>query len=194
MTAIRITLFILFLTATRLHAADLEAPMLSEPLAEAHFFDADRFLTTGGMRYSAAGDVTLEPELGIVYRGRGTEMHGGIEQSSHRLHAQAGGKVSLADTVYLSAAAKLPMVTVESVGQYAGQELGTRPRLNARQAYDFTSPSRSLLSWSAEFGLHLARQLDLTLYYDQNPVSAWYGGNSLQQEERIGTRFILRFK
>lgn len=193
MKLLRSAILALLLCATRLHAAGLDTPKLSEPLSTARFFDADRLLTTAGVKYSAAQDLTLEPELGISYRGREWELHRGVEQASHRLQARAGGRLSVADTLYLSAAAGFPMLTVESVGQYAGEELGTRPGRAARHGYDFSTPSKNLLSWSAELGLRLSRYTDLTLYYDQTPLYGWSGG-MLQQEERIGTRFIIRFK
>jgi len=194
--------FLLLVTAAPLHAAGLGTPQLSDPLATlkssepattARFFDPDRFLTTGGVKYFAAQDLTLEPELGIGYRARDWEIPGGIEQSTHRLHAQMGGRLSLAGTLYLSAAFKLPMVTINSAGRYAGEDLGTRPELGARYGYDFANPYRNPLTWTGELGIRLSPQTDVTLYYDQSPVSGWYVGGLLQ-EERFGTRFILRFK
>jgi len=202
MTAnLAVFLLLLLLCAAPLHAAGLGTPELSDPfdtpgtsqpLATARFFDADRFLTNAGVKYFAAEGVTLEPELGIGYHARDWEIPRGIEQSTHRLHARMGGRLSLAGTLYLSAAAKLPMLTVQSVGQYAGEDLGARPDLGARQGYDFTTPYRNT-SWTGELGMRLSPQTDITLYYDQSPVSGWYTGGLLQ-EERIGTRFILRFK
>lgn len=171
----------------------LDVPKLSEPLSTARFFDTDSFLTTTGRRYFAAPEVAMEPEVGLGYQARDLELSGGMEQSTHRVHALAGWRVSLADTLHLSASAKLPMLTVDSVGLYAGDELGMRPGFDARQGYQLSNLSRSGVTWRGELGIHLAPQTDFTLYYDQSPVSGWYSGGS-QQEERIGTRFILRFK
>ncbi|MBU5638691.1 hypothetical protein KOM00_18340 [Geomonas sp. Red69] len=168
-------------------------PTLSEPAATARFFDTDRFLTNAGLSYSPSYQLTLEPELGVGYRGTGQELHGGIEQSTHRLHAQAGWRVSLAQTFYLSAAAKFSMVTVENRGVTAGAELGTRPEAGWRTGYDFINPSHAPLRWTGELGVHLTPRTDFMLYYDQDPVTGWsYGGQ--HQEERVGTRFIFRFK
>lgn len=201
MTAILAAFLVLLSFAVPLQAAGLgtpklstplDTPQLTEPLATASFFDTDRFLTNAGVRYSASSDLTLEPELGIGYRGTDQELHGGFEQSTHRLHARAGWRLSLAETLYFSAAAKLPMLTVESVGLYGGEELGTRP-VGARQGYDLMNPSRSPLRWTGELGIRLSPHTGLTLYYDQSPLTGWsYSG--LHQEERIGTRFIIRFK
>ena len=193
MKAIILAFLAIFLSAATLLAAGLDTPTLSPPLATARFFDTDRLLTTAGVKYFAARDLTLEPELGIGYQAREAELHGGFEQSTHRLDAQAGWRLSLADTLYVSAAAKLPVVTVESVGLYAGEDLGLRPRAEAGQGYDFSNPKRDPLKWTGELGLRLWPQTDLTLYYDQSPISGWHTGGT-HQEERIGARFILRFK
>lgn len=203
MKALSAAFALLLLCPTPLLAAGLgtptlstpyDTPKLSEPLATARFFDTDNFLTTVGVKYFASQDLTLEPELGIGYHARDLELHGGMEQSSHRLHAQAGCRLSLADTLYLSAAAKLPMLTVESVASYAGDELGTRPDSEAhRSRYEFTNLTPNQLTWRGELGVHLSRQTDLSLYYDQSNISGWSTGG-LHQEERIGTRFIIRFK
>lgn len=202
MRAPLVAIAILYLAAAPLGAAALDTPALStpfdtaglsEPFATSHFFSTDSFLTNVGMSYCATSELTLEPELGLGYHGRDLELHGGMEQSIHRVHAQAGWRLSLADTLYLSAAAKLPMVTVEGVGLCAGEDLGIRPEPQARQGYDFTNPARERLSFRGEFGIHLSPSSDLMLYYDQSPVYQWYTGGA-HQEDRVGTRFILRFK
>lgn len=167
-------------------ATGLGTPTLSESISTARFFDPDRLLTTGGVKYWAADELSLEPELGVGYRATDRDLLGGIA-TSHRVHAQAGWRLSLADTFYLSAAAKVPVLTIESAGRYSGQDLGTR------EEYDFTRPFRNSLNWTGEMGIHLSTWSDLTLYYDQSPVSNWTVGGR-QLEERVGTRIILRFK
>ncbi|GFO55698.1 hypothetical protein GMSM_27050 [Geomonas sp. Red276] len=167
-------------------AGGLGTPTLSPPLSAARFFDTDRLLTTAGVKYEAP-QVTLEPELGLAYRIAEREQTGGLDESIHMLHAQAGGRLSLAKTMYLSAAAKLPVLTVENAANYTGQDLGSR------RGYDFTRPFRSTPSWTGELGIHLGRSSDLTLYYDQSQIAGSFLG-PVQQEERIGTRIIWRFK
>jgi hypothetical protein len=173
--------------ATPLYAGGLGTPRLSAPLDAARFFDPDRYLTTGGVKYYAASDLTLEPELGVGYRAQERGLPGGAEESIHRVHAQAGWRISLADTLYLSAAAKLPVYSYQSSGSYWGQDLGSR------QGYDLIRSLRGVPSWTGEVGMHLAGQADLTLYYDQGVIAAGVPGVG-QQEERVGTRIIWRFK
>ncbi|QWV94268.1 hypothetical protein KP004_03525 [Geomonas oryzisoli] len=181
-------------------AGGLDAPTLSGPMdtltpvehaATAKFFDPDRFLTNAGLSYSPSYQLTLEPELGVGYRGIGQELHGGIEQSTHRLHAQAGWRLSLSESLYLSAAAKFSIVTVATKGLAGGAELGGRLEPGYRTGYDFTigrSPR-----WTGEVGVHLTPRTDLMLYYDQDQVMGW-SSTGQHQEERVGTRFIFRFK
>lgn len=177
----------LLLSATPLLGAGLDTPTLSPPLAVVHFFDPERMLTTAGVKYSPAYDLTLEPELGLGYRELERDLVGGMEESYQQLHAQAGWRLTLAETLYLSAAAKLQVLTVESVGRATGQELETR------YGYDFTHPLHNALNWTGEIGLRLSRWTDLNLYYDQTPVTGWLP-DGRQQEERIGTRIIWRFR
>ncbi|QXE89151.1 hypothetical protein [Geomonas subterranea] len=195
-------LSLLLFQVMELYAAGLGAPILSDPMdtsihaepaAAGRFFETDRLLTNAGLSYSPTYQLTLAPEVGVGYRGTGQELHGGLEQSTHRLHAQAGWRLSLAETFYLSAAAKLSVVTVESRGIAGGAELGTRPEAGWRTGYDFLNPSHTPLRWTGEFGVHLTPRTDVMLYYDQDPVTGWsYTGQ--RQEERVGTRFIFRFK
>lgn len=181
------TLITLLVGSSPLLAAGLETPSLSAPLPTARFFDPDRLLTTGGVKYSAAGDLTLEPELGVGYRALERDVPGGAEESIHRVHAQAGWRLSLADTLYLSAAAKLPVYYYQSLGSYGGQSLGSR------QGYDLAHSFRGVPSWTGEVGMHLAGRADLTLYYDQGLAPGGVPGVT-PQEERVGTRIIWRFK
>lgn len=170
----------------------LEPPSLSEPVVMEPSFDTRHSFTssTRGI-FLVSPDITLAPELGIGYRGADQELHGGIEQSTHRLHAQAGWRLSLSKAFYLSGAAKFSMLTVETRGITAGEELGTRPEYGFRNVYEF-NPTHTP-RWTGELGLHLTPRTDLMLYYDQDPVTGWsYSGQ--HQEERLGTRFIFRFK
>jgi hypothetical protein len=180
-------ILLLLLLSQPIFAASLATPILSPPIATVKFFDPNRLLTSGGVRYSAATDLTLEPELGFGYRASEREYQGGIEESIHRVHAQAGWRLSLADTLYFSAAAKFPLLTIEAAERYTGQDLGIRP------GYDFTRGLRNPFTWTGEVGIRVSSWSDLTLYYDQSPVTGWLAGGP-QQEERIGTRLIFKFK
>lgn len=183
---IPVAVLLLIVVAAPLCGADLGAPRLSPPLEQTRFFDPDRFLTTAGLSYSSS-TVKLEPELGVGYRALERDLPGGFAESIHHVHAQAGGRVSLPQSVYLSAAAKLPVFSYESTGRSLG------PDPFARQAYDIGHSLRNGLTWTGELGIHLSTRADLTLYYDQSMIGGTLPRMN-QQEDRIGTRIILHFK
>ena len=186
MRTLAVALLILLALSTPLRAEGPPVPDFSPSLEVEHFFDPDRLLTNGGMGYRGE-ELTLEPEWGVGYRTTERESSGGIAESTHQVHAQAGWRLSLPDLLYVSAAAKLPVVTLQTASRISGQDLGSR------QDYDFTHPFRNTPTWTGEMGLHFSSWTDLTLYYDQSPVSGLLNGGP-QQEERIGTRLIFKFK
>jgi hypothetical protein len=180
-------LIILLFNVAPLAAADLGVPKLLAPPDAPQLFDPKCFLTTAGMKYAASPLFSLEPEMGVGYRAQERDISGGGEEATHRIHAQAGGRLSLAEKVYLSAAAKLPVYTFDKVGSFTGQDVASR------QGYDITRTFRATPNWTGEVGVHLSPGTDLTLYYDQSPLSGLSSGGP-QQEDRIGTRIIWRFK
>jgi hypothetical protein len=189
---IRIILAILIILSTvTAFAADLGTPRLSESLSTRKFFDPDRLLITGGVKYKGLEDLTIEPQLGLGYTAREREIRGGLDEAIHKVHAQAGGKIDLAKTLYLSAAAKIPVYTYGLTDSQTG--FGAPQGALSRHEYDFTRLSPSTLSWTGEMGIHLGLGADLTIYYDQNLFNSYQPGLT-QPEERFGTRIIFRFK
>jgi hypothetical protein len=186
-TSLLFTVVLLVANGAPLFAEGLGTPKLSAPVSLSRFFDPERLLTTGGVKYAASEEITLEPELGLGYRTLERDLPGVGEQAIHKVHAQAGWRVSLAEALYLSAAAKLPVYSYQKAGNYYGQSLGSR------QEYDLVRSLRSAPSWTGEVGLHLAAGADLTLYFDQGVVPGGVTG-LVQQEDRVGTRIIWRFK
>jgi hypothetical protein len=178
-------LLILLCTPT-VYGAGLGTPILSPPISTTRFFDPDRLVTTGGVKYSASDDLTLEPELGLDYRMTERDFSGGIEESTHRVHALAGWRLSLADTFYLSAAAKLGVLSVGSAASYTGQDISTR------HDYDFIRTFRNIPAYTGELGVRLGPRSDFTFYFDQSPAAASFFGQG-KQEERVGTRIIWKF-
>jgi hypothetical protein len=169
-------------TSAPLYGAGLDTPVLSPPMSAPRFFATDRLLTTGGVKYEAATDLLLEPEWGLGYR----HSEGSFTGTEDRVHAQAGWRLSLTDSWYLSAAAKLSVLSIQSTETPGGQDLGTK------RGYDLAHPTKNA-TWTSEMGIHLTRGTDLMLYYDRSPLSGWATGGP-QQEDRVGTRLIFRFK
>jgi len=173
--------------------ADLGTPRLSDSIATQKYFDPDRFLTSGGLKYEAAPSFTLEPQLGVGYEKLEMETGSGSGEVFHKLHAEAGGRLNLPGMLYFSAAAKIPVYTYEMTGRRSAGDDSFQYK-SGRQSYDLFSRSGESLSWTGEVGIHLGLGTDLNIFYDQTPFSGPLGGNRAGQvEEKFGTRLIFHF-
>jgi hypothetical protein len=174
--------------------ADLGTPRLSDSIATQKYFDPERFLSSGGVKYEASPSFTLEPQLGVGYEKLEMETGSGSGEVFHKLHAQAGGRVDLPGMLYFSASAKLPVYTYEMAGNRSAG-VDSFQYTTGRQSYDLFNRSGQSLSWTGEAGIHLGLGTDLNIFYDQTPFSGSLGGSrSGQMEERFGTRFIFHFR
>ena len=175
------------------YGADLGTPRLSDSFETQKYFDADRYLSSGGLKYEPAPSFTLEPQVGVGYEKLEMETSGSIGEVFHKVHAQAGGRLDLSRMLYFSAAAKLPVYTYEMTGRRGGGDDSFQYTVG-RQSYDLFSRSAESLSWTGEVGIRLAPGTDLNLFYDQTPFAGSLGGSrSGQMEEKFGTRIIFRF-
>jgi hypothetical protein len=155
--------------------------------------EPDRFLTTGGIKVKSGVDVTVEPEFGVSHVVHQREIGSGHDDITHKVHAQAGGKLKLSELFYLGFATKLP---IYNYGATEGHTPGgsATPSAPGRHDYEILRLSPNNLTWTGEMGLHLGQLLDLNLYYDQNILKGPLQTGVKSDEEVIGTRFILRFK
>jgi hypothetical protein len=185
------TIILILIWGFPVSAADLGVPHLSDSKVTSKFFDPDRLITSGGLKYKSGGETSVEPQFGLGYTARDQALGSGYEQSIHKVHAQAGGKFDLGGNLYLSAAAKLPVFTYEM----SDRRFGTAPPQDSvsRRGYDFTRAPLTNLKWTGEVGIRLGVQTELSIYYDQTMYDSFQPGFS-RPEERFGTRFILRFK
>jgi hypothetical protein len=172
---------------------ELGTPRLSEPMDEGWLMGRDRLLTSGGVKYGAGESLTLEPLIGLGYGMRRFEQFAGTGARSYKVHAEAGGKVNLLQSLYFSAAAKMPLYSYETaVGRDAGPPAMTS---FSRHEYDFLRLPGSNFTWTGEVGVRLGLGADLTFYYDQNLFLPAGGGPiGDRPEDRFGTRIIFRFK
>jgi hypothetical protein len=174
--------------------ADLGTPRLSDSIATQRYFDPDRFLTSGGLKYEAAPFFNLEPQLGAGYEKLELETGSGSGEVFHKLHAEAGGRLNLPGMLYFSAAAKIPVYTYEMTGRRSAGD-DSFQYTAGRQSYDLFSLSREGLSWTGEVGIRLGLGADLNIFYDQTPFSGSLGGSRPgQMEEKFGTRIIFHFR
>jgi hypothetical protein len=185
---------VLFLAVRVAHGAGLETTGLGDDSAVQSYFEADRFLSTGGLKYEAGRSFTLEPQVGVGYEKMETELGRGYEEVFHKVHAQAGGQLALPGMLYFSAAAKLPVYTYEMTGLRFGGDYSLQNAVG-RHDYDLFNLSGKKLSWTGEVGLRLGLGTDLNIFYDQTPFSTFQGGNRLDRmDEKFGTRLIFRFR
>ena len=176
------------------NAADLGTPRLSDSLAQSKFFDPDRFLTTGGVKYEASPSFSLEPEVGLGYERLGKELGSGYDEVVHKVLARAGGRLNLASTIYFSASAKLPVYTYQLEDRRIGGDLSFMAPVTHND-YDLLRRPGGNLGWSSEAGIRLGGQTELNIFYDQTPFTGFVGGSPYgQTEERFGTRFMFHFK
>ena len=182
---------VVLLLAPAAGAVDLGTPRLSDARVGTDFFTPERLLTTAGMKYSS-GALAMEPLVGLGYGAR-TMDTSGFGTMLHKLHAEAGGKLTLPAALYLSAAAKVPVYSYESSEFLASP---TPPTVAfSRREYDLLRVPGKNLSWTGEVGVHLGLGTDLTIFYDQNRLTNPVGmGGAQPVEERFGTRFIIRFR
>jgi hypothetical protein len=175
------------------YGAGLETPRLSDDMAAQKYFDPDRFLSTGGLKYEAGHSFTLEPQVGVGYEKLKMEIGSGYEEVFHKVHAQAGGRLDLPGMLHFSAAAKLPVYTYEMTGLRSGVDNSFQNTVG-RYNYDLFSNSTKSLSWTGEVGIRLGLGTDLNIFYDQTRFDSFQGGNRFDRmEEKFGTRIIFRF-
>jgi hypothetical protein len=187
------TLMALVFLVRVVYGADLGTPRLSDSITTQKYFDPDRFLSTGGLKYEAGSSFTLAPQVGVGYEKLEMEIGSGFGEVFHKVHAQAGGRFDLPGMLYFSAAAKLPVYTYEMTGRRIGGDDSFQYTIG-RNNYDLFSHSRENLSWTGEVGIRLSPGANLNIFYDKTPFSGSLGGSRFDQmEEKFGTRIIFRF-
>ena len=147
-----------------------------------------QYLSSGGLVYHATDDVKLEPLLGFGDDIQHRDISLFARESAHSITAQAGGRISILDGIYASAAVKYPL--------YSFQSSGTAPSGGAtagRGGLEITSPTGSTLTWTGEIGTALGMGFRSYLYYDKISTPLM-GSAAGRYEDRIGIRFQLNFK
>ena len=159
-------------------------PTLLERTTVDEVFTRQQYVSTGGLTYHAADTVTVEPLFGVEHevRHRNISLYGG--ESARSITAQAGGRISILEGMYVSAAVKYPL--------YYSQISGTA-QAGAASASSLLTPTGSNLTWTGEVGTALGKGFRSYFYYDKvtTPLMGVTPGRS---EVRIGVRFQFDFK
>lgn len=171
-----------FLSTAFANAADPVAPSLGEPVQKGTFFEPDR------VRYKSdkpSSEPLMEPLFSVSKEAREEDKGGGAQQTTHRVHGEAGGKINLFGEASISAFAKIPFYSYEVSG-------------NSRNIGNLTTGeflrNNGRLSWRTEFGLPIGEGINLNLFYDNSAIGKVDKPGVEEREEKFGTRFIIRFK
>ena len=171
-------------------AADLGVPVLSPALVVRDRLNSGNVVKTG-IRLAPTADLVFEPEFGLGHAMWEREVKSGFDEITHKIHAQAGGKVDLFGLVSLSAAAKLPVYTAASSDRWLAGSYSQPGEF--RHDYDILR-NADKLSWTGEMGLHLG-SANINLFYDKSRFDDMIGGSRLSEYDEIfGTRLIFRFR
>lgn len=169
-------------------AADLGVPVLSPALGVRDRLNSGNVLQTG-IRLAPTADLVFEPQVGLGHVMWEREVKSGFDEITHRVHAQAGGKVDLFGLVSLSAAAKLPVYSAASSDRWLAGSYSQPGEFR----HDILNGADKL-SWTGEMGLHLG-PANINLFYDKSRFDDMIGGSRLSEfEETFGTRLIFRFR
>lgn len=164
------------------NAVDAVAPNLVEPVQKGTFFEPDRLIYKSD---KPSSEQLLEPLFSVSKEAREGERGVGGQQTTHRLHGEAGGKINLFGDASFSAFAKIPVYSYEVSG-------------NSRNIGNSTSGeflrNNGRLSWRSEFGLPIGEGINLNLFYDNSTIGKVDRPGIEEREEKFGTRFIIKFK
>lgn len=173
---------LLFVSAAQVIAADSVVPNLAEPVQKGTFFEPDR------LRYKSdksSSDQMLEPLFSVSKEAREEGKGVGGQQTTHRLHGEAGGKINLFGDASISAFAKIPVYSYEVSGN--NRNIG-----NSTSGEFLRNNGR--LSWRSELGLPIGDGINLNLFYDNSTTGKVDKPGVEEREEKFGTRFIFKFK
>ena len=182
----------LFTLAPALKAVGDESvrPTLLETTTAEVVLNRQQYLATGGLAYHASEDVMLEPLLGLGHDMRHRDISLFATESAHSITAQAGGRISILEGMYVSAAVKYPLYSFQRSSTVPS---GAAAAPSGRGSLEILNPSSSNLTWTGEVGTALGKGIRSFLYYDKitTPLSGGTGGRT---EDRIGIRFQINFK
>jgi hypothetical protein len=150
----------------------------------------EQYVSSGGLAYHVADTVMIEPLLGVGHDVRHRDISLYAEESAHSITAQAGGRISILEGMYVSAAIKYPLYSFQSAGT---APTGTASASSGRGGADILNPTGSYLTWTGEVGTDLGKSVRSYLYYDK-VTTPLMGGTTGRSEDRIGIRFQFNFK
>ncbi len=165
-------------------------PFLLERSSAEEVLSRPIYLSSGGISFHASDEVILEPLLGLGHDMQHRDLSFFAKESAHSITAQAGGRVSILEGMYLSAALKYPLYSFQKSSIVPS---GSAAAATERGGVEILNPSGSNLTWSGEVGTDFGKGFRSFFYYDKvtTPLT---GGVAGRTEDRLGIRFQLNFK
>jgi hypothetical protein len=165
-------------------------PTLLEQTDAEKILFRQQYFSSGGLAYTAADAVKIEPLLGVGHDVRHRNISLFAEESAHSITAQAGGRLSILEGVYVSAAVKYPLYSFQNSSTVPA---GTPSASSGHGGLDILNPTGRNLTWTGEVGTALGKGISSYFYYDKitTPLMGVTSGHS---EDRFGVRFQLNFK
>ena len=147
------------------------------------------YLSSGGVNFHPSEEIMLEPLLGLGHDMQHRDLSLLAKESAHSITAQAGGRISILEGMYLSAALKYPLYSFQNSSTVPS---GSAAASTGRGGLDILNPTGSNLTWSGEVGTHFGTGFRSFFYYDKvtTPLT---GGTAGRTEDRMGIRFQLNF-
>jgi len=178
----------------RAEGLDLGAPGLAATPPPEVLGQPSQLVTTVGTGCGPGRDICFAPLIGVDHRKR-EEVDVLKVMTIHDVNARAGWRLSLFDTVEMSTAAKLPVLSAEQNQSVMSgdQRAGTSTRLLT------VDPGRTVgsgVTVGSDMRLKLSDSFNFSLFYDYSKGQSGQQGQQGQQgtDERFGTRLEYRFK
>ena len=163
-------------------------PTLLEKANAENILNRRQYFSSGGLAYHAADEIKIEPLLGVGHDVRHRDISLFAEESAHSIKAQLGGRISVLEGIYVSAAVKYPLYSFQS-----SSTVPTGAASAGRGGLDILNPSGSNLTWTGEVGTAIGKNFRSFFYYDKI-TTPLMGGTPGRSEDRIGVRFQFNFK
>jgi len=165
-------------------------PTLLEKTTADEVLSRPRYLSSGGLAYHATNEIIVEPLLGVGHDMQHRDFSLFAKESAHSITAQAGGRISVLEGMYLSAAVKYPFYSFQSSSTVPS---GAAVASAGRGGIDILNPTGSNLTWTGEVGTALGKSFRSFFYYDKI-TTPLVGATAGRSEDRFGVRFQLNFK
>lgn len=183
-------LFLALVSVRSAEGGESGLPTLLEKSSADEVLSRPHYLASGGLTFHATDEVMIEPLLGVGHDMQHRDLSLFATESAHSITAQAGGRISILEGMYVSAAVKYPLYSFQNSTSVPSGATTASP---ARGGLEILNPNSSNLTWTGEVGTAIGKDFRSFFYYDKI-TTPLMGGVTGRSEDRIGVRFQLNFK